>query len=146
MTAALPSGDASIAYPRDWQTFQTDPGTISVAPVHGGPFIGYLNLTPRQGGETLANFPAFRLAHNREEGDRAVKRLASARDVRFSGGHGSCVADDYLSRVKSNRFREVACLVAGRRASTVVIGSAPPARWSTQGPIIERAIESVNER
>jgi len=146
LTAQLPSRNASIAYPPSWRTFQTDPGTISVAPAAGGPLVGYLNLTPRQGGETAANFSGFRLAHNREEGDRAVRRLASSVGLRFQGGHGSCVADAYLSRVKANPYREVACFVQGSRASTVVVGAAPPAQWPRQGPIIERAISSVQER
>ena len=35
----------------------------------GGRIVGYLNITPQGGDETLANWASFRPAHNREEGD-----------------------------------------------------------------------------
>src|SRR6266550_8790039 len=55
--ARLPSGAASFAYPRTWRTIRTDPGTASVALIGQSHRIrGYLNATPRQGTETLANW------------------------------------------------------------------------------------------
>ena len=66
--ARLPSGAATFAYPRTWRPIRTDPGTASVALIgHGSSIRGYLNATPRQGTETLANWPSFRIQHLREE-------------------------------------------------------------------------------
>jgi hypothetical protein len=51
------------------------------------------------------------------------------------------VIDTYTSST-GRSYREVACIVAGARATTVVVGAAPPAQWSRQGPALERAISS----
>jgi hypothetical protein len=108
----------------------------------GGRYLGYLNLTPRQGDETVANWPSFRVEHNREEGDRAVTPLASATGLRFLTGHGSCVKDAYTTFTGS-RFIEIACFVAGARTESVIIAAAPPASWNRMSGVIERAIEGV---
>ena len=70
-----------------------------------------------------------------------MKRVASATNLRFRVAHGSCVIDTYTSST-GRRYREIACLVAGASATTVVVGAAPPARWQRQGPAIERAVSS----
>jgi len=142
-SATLPSG-AVLAYPASWRPIEGDRGTASVAlrDAHGA-FLGYLNLTPRQGAETLANWPRFRVGHSRGEGDTAIATQASARDVPFrDGAHGSCVRDSYTT-AKRNRFVEVACLISGRRTSSVIVAAAPPAQWAAQWPTLERAIEAV---
>ena len=138
----LPSGVARLAYPPDWRPIRSDPGTVSAA-VRSmrGRIDGYLNATPRQGAETLSNWASFRVDHNRDEGDVNVKPIASATNLRFRGGHGSCVIDTYTSST-GRSYREVACIVAGAQATTVVVGAAPPAQWSRQGPALERAISS----
>ena len=61
--ARTPSG-AALAYPAGWRQIETDPGTASAAPTgpHGS-FVGYLNATPLSGGQTLANWSRFRVAH-----------------------------------------------------------------------------------
>jgi len=63
--ARLPSGRAALAYPPGWQSIESDPGTVSAALMgpHGR-IRGYLNATPRQGAETLADWARFRTAHN----------------------------------------------------------------------------------
>lgn len=101
---------------------------------------GYLNATPRQGGETLANWARFRPAHNGDEGDRNVVTDAAARGLRFRTGSGSCVIDHYATA--SAHYREIACLVRGSRASTVVVGAAVPGAWAQLAPQLERAISS----
>jgi hypothetical protein len=70
-----------------------------------------------------------------------VKPVASATNLRFRGAQGSCVVDDYRSST-GRSYREIACIVAGTRATTVVVGAAPPAQWPRQRPAIERAISS----
>jgi hypothetical protein len=59
----------------------------------------------------------------------------------FRGGHGSCVIDDYRSS-SGHQYREVACIVAGTKATTVIVGAAPPQDWHSQSPAIERAISA----
>jgi len=140
--ARLPSGAATFAYPRTWRPIRTDPGTASVALIgHGGNIRGYLNATPHQGTETLANWPSFRIQHLREEHSTDVRLIASAHGLRFRSGRGSCVIDSY--RTSRTRYREIACLVAGTRTSSVVLGAAPSKTWAKQAETIERAIASV---
>jgi hypothetical protein len=106
-----------------------------------GRIVGYLNATPRQGSETASNWSVFRLAHNREEGDRNIKRLASASGLRFRSGAGSCVIDAYATS-SGSRYREIACLVSGPRVSTVIVAAAPPSRWAREAPQLERAVSN----
>jgi hypothetical protein len=135
----LPSGVASLAYPTGWSLIKTDPGTVTAARKAGGQIVGYLNVTPQGGDETLANWASFRPAHNREEGDHDVVATASATGLRFRGGQGSCVKDDY-STSSNARYTEIACIVRGQAATTVIVGAAPPASWNRFSPAIERAI------
>jgi hypothetical protein len=134
--------NARLAYPLRWRSITSDPGTVSAALRGGtGRIKGYLNATPQQGAETLSNWSSFRPDHNRDEGDVSVKLLASATNLSFRAGHGSCVIDTYTSSTGRN-FREIACIVAGTSATTVIVGAAPPTQWPRQAPAIERAISS----
>jgi hypothetical protein len=140
--ARLPSGNATFAYPRTWRPIRTDPGTASVALLgHGRSIRGYLNLTPRQGTETLANWPSFRIEHQGDEGSTDVRRIASAHGLTFRTGHGTCVIDSY--RTSRARYREIACLVAGTRTSSVIVGAAPSKTWAQHAETIERAIATL---
>jgi hypothetical protein len=141
-TSRLPGGVARLAYPPSWQSIRSDPGTVSAAVrAPTGEIRGYLNATPQQGAETASNWSSFRLDHNRDEGDMDVKPVASATNLRFRDGHGSCVIDTYTTST-GRGYREIACIVAGASATTVVVGAAPPAQWSRQGPALEHAISS----
>jgi len=141
--STLPNGKAQLAFPASWGSIVTDPGTRSAAihSAHGGRLAGYLNATPQQGDETLADWSSFRLEHNQEEGDTNVKLVAAADNLMFRGGHGSCVIDDYRSS-SGHQYREIACIVAGTNATTVVVGAAPPQDWHSQSPSLERAISA----
>jgi hypothetical protein len=108
----------------------------------GGRFLGYLNVTPRQGDETLSDWPSFRVEHNRDEGDHGVRRLAAAIGLHFLTGRGSCVKDSYATRTGA-RFVEIACLVTGPRTTSVIVGAAPPSAWARESGAIERAIAGV---
>ena len=59
----------------------------------------------------LANWSRFRPEHNRGEGDRDVRLIASSSDLTFRAGRGSCVIDDYTTSKAT--YREIACLVSG---------------------------------
>jgi hypothetical protein len=137
----LPSGSAALAYPPGWRPIRTDPGTFSAALLGPhGKIRGYLNATPRQGAETLADWARFRTAHNRDEGDFNLVSEAAARGLRFRTGSGSCVIDRYAT--DSAHYREIACLVRGSRASTVVVAAALPRDWPRLAPELERAVSS----
>ncbi len=141
-TSPLPDGAARMAYPLRWRSIRSDPGTVSAATrAESGAIRGYLNATPQQGAETLASWSSFRIDHNGDEGDVNVRQVASATGLRFRDAHGSCVIDNYTSSTGRD-YREIACIVAGASATTVVVGAAPPAQWAQQGPAIERAISS----
>lgn len=136
--AGMLAGGA-LPRPRGWQAIHGDRGSVSFAQLRmGGTVVGYLNATPRSGAETLANWTRFRVHHNAAEGDRNVRASAGSDGLRIGADHASCVIDDYLTRLSS--YREIACLIAGARATTVVVGASPPSNWSRQRPIIERAI------
>ncbi len=132
---------STLAYPPGWRPITTDPGTATVALLGGGERIeGYLNATPKQGSETLANWSRFRVDHNRGEGSRHVRLMASAADLRFRSGRGSCVIDSYTT--SKAHYREIACLVSGPNSSAVVVAAAPVDLWDDQAATLERAVSS----
>ena len=135
------AGGSMLAYPPGWRAIKTDPGTASVALLGGGDRIdAYLNATPKQGPETLANWSRFRPEHNRGEGNRRVRVVASASDVSFRSGRSSCVIDSYTTSKAA--YREIACLVAGPSSSAVVVAAAPTSLWGDQSATLERAVSS----
>jgi len=140
--AALRNG-AVLAYPAGWRRIKSDRGTVSAALLDAhGRFLAYLNLTPRQGRETLANWPAFRVAHNREEGEAHVVTQGAARGLRFRDGRGTCVRDAYATS-SGAAFVELACLVAGARAQSVIVAAAPPGQWEREGATLRRAVGAL---
>ena len=129
--------------PPGWRTIRTDPGTVSAALLgRHGRIRGYVNATPQSGEETLANWTRFRPDHNRDEGDRAVVTEAAGTHLRFRGGTGACVVDRYAT--SSARYREIACLVRGARATTVVVAAALPRDWPALAPALRRAVTSFS--
>ncbi len=139
--ARIPDG-ATMPYPPGWARIPGDRGTASAALINARhEFLGYLNVTPRQEGETLRGWAAFRVRHNAKEGDRNVKTLAARLGVRFPGGHGSCVEDTYTTSI-GTKYIELACLLAGPRTSVVVVGAAPPSSWPRVSPLLEAAISA----
>jgi hypothetical protein len=141
------SGELTLAYPPTWRTLRGDAGSVTAAVRDArGVYVGYLNATPRQGGERLHGWARYRTEHNRAEGDRYVRETGAAEGLRFIGAHGSCVIDDYLSRVGSNRYREIACILAGQHASSVFIGAGLVADWRQIYPALERAAAAFRER
>jgi hypothetical protein len=138
--ARTPDG-AAFAYPPGWTAIRTDPGTASVAlRGNGGLIDGYLNVTPKQGAETLANWIRFRPRKNRAEGARNVRLLAATSDARFRSARGSCVIDTYTTSAAT--YEEIACLVAGPGSSDVVVAAAPAGLWQARSAVLERAVSS----
>lgn len=135
---------AAMSYPPGWKRIVSDSGTATAAVFDGRDhFLGYLNLTPRQSTETLANWGRFRIEHNAEENDRNVTTLAAAAGLRFRTGQGACVRDAYITNT-GTRYIELACLVTGKRSSAVVVGASPPTAWARISPLLERAISSLS--
>jgi hypothetical protein len=116
---------------------------VTASRTAGGEILGYLNITPQQGDENLGNWASFRPAHNRDEGDLDLVPLASATGLRFRDGRGSCVKDRYATG-SEDHYVEVACIVQGPKATTVIVGAAPPALWGRFSPVIERAISTFS--
>lgn len=141
-SSRLPNSPARLAVPPGWQREHGDAGTRTVVQrMPSGAIAGYLNATPHQGAESLRNWTEFRVAHNGEEGDREVRLLAGATHLSFRSATGSCVLDSYRTE-SGHRYREMACIVSGRSATTVVVGAAPPANWAAEAPTIKQAINS----
>ena len=132
---------AVMPYPPGYKAIKTDPGTASVALLGSGNGIrAYLNATPKQSTETLANWSRFRPAHNRDEGIRDVRVLASSSDLTFRSGRGSCVSDTYTT--SKARYREIACLVSGTRSSGVIVAAAQAAQWNRYAATLHRAVST----
>jgi hypothetical protein len=145
--ATIASGGAMLFYPAAWARIPGDSGTVTASLRDAaGTYHGYLNVTPREGAEQTSGWAGFRTRRNRAEGDRQVHELDAAEGLRFRGGEGSCVIDDYLSRVGSHPYREIACIVAGRRATNVFVGAALQRDWPALGPVVERAASTFLER
>jgi hypothetical protein len=138
--ARTPDG-AALAYPPGWSAIKTDPGTASVAlRGSGGRIDGYLNVTPKQGPETLANWSRFRPEKNRAEGARNVRLLAATSDAQFRSARGSCVIDAYATSLTT--YQEIACLVSRPGSSDVVVAAAPARLWQERAVALERAVSS----
>ena len=145
--ATIASGGATMFYPSNWKLIPGDSGTVTAALRDtAGRYLGYLNVTPREGAERLAGWAAFRKARNVDEGDTQVRVLASAEHLRFANASGSCVIDDYRSRVGSHAYREVACIVTGSRFTSVLVAATLLPDWPTLGRVVERSAAAFSER
>jgi len=139
--AALPNGTAVLSYPPSLRPLAGDTDAVSVARLGpGGVFQLYLNATRRQGSERLQGWAAFRLRLLRSDDATSARQDAAAEGVQFRGGTGSCVIDDYITRIGGHHYEEVACLVQGRTSASVIVGAAAAARWVRARPLLFRAV------
>jgi hypothetical protein len=58
----------------------------------------------------------------------------------FRGGTGSCLIDDYVTRIGAHHYQEIACLVQGRTSASVIVAAAPAAMWAQARPLLLRAV------
>jgi hypothetical protein len=138
---ALPNGTAVLSYPPSLRPLAGDTDAVSAARLgRGGAFQLYLNATPRQGSERLQGWAAFRLRLLRSDDAASAHQDAAAQGVKFRGGTGSCVIDDYLTRIGGHHYQEVACLVQGRTSASVIVAAAPAAAWARARPLLLRAV------
>jgi hypothetical protein len=130
-----------LRFPPGFRAVAGDRGTLTAALLGPrGAYFGYLNATPIQGGERLQGWPEFRLRHLRDDDARAARVDAATQLVRTSAGLRSCVIDDYVTKVGSHPFHEVACLVMYHSVASVIVAATPsgdPAHVFSQ---LERAV------
>jgi hypothetical protein len=123
---AVPSGLGTLSSPPGFRTVEGDPGTLSVALRNSvGTYLGYLNVTPHQGDETLRDWADFRLSHLLDDDAVSVHEDARVTAIRTAAGVRSCVTDDYVTIVGHHHFHEVACYVMRGSVSSVVVAATP---------------------
>ena len=143
----LPNETAVLSYPPTLRRVISDSDAVSAAQLGpGGAYLLYLSATPRQGGENLQNWAANRLRVLRAEDASSVREDAAATGLVFSGGTGSCVIDDYVTRIGAHHFEELACLVHGRSGASVIVAAAPAARWAQSRSLLLRAVAAYRVR
>ena len=137
----LPNGTAVLSYPPSLSRLAGDTDAVSAARLSpGGAFQLYLNATPRQGTERLRHWAASRLRLLRSDDAASAHQDAAAEDIKFRGGTGSCVIDDYVTRIGAHHYQEIACLVQGRTSASVIVAAAPAAAWARARPLLFRAV------
>jgi hypothetical protein len=139
----LSGGTAVLSYPPSLRPLAGDKAAVTAAQLSaGGRYQLYLNATPRQGTETLHGWAAFRLHHLLSDHAAAAHEVAAAQDVKFRGGTGSCVIDNYRTRIGAHHFQEIACLVQGHTSASVIIAAAPTATWAQARPLLFQAVDA----
>jgi len=140
---ALPDGQAVLSYPVSLHALTTDRGTVSEGlTAKSGTVLVYLNVTPKQGNETLNDWPDFRVGHLLDDDATAAKITGRATGLEFRGGNGSCVLDSYITKVHANHYREIACFVQGAHAASVIVAAAPAGDWGTYQGLLEDAVSA----
>ena len=143
----LPNETAVLSYPPALRRVISDSDAVSAAlPGPGGAYLLYLSATPRQGGENPQNWAAYRLRVLTSEDASSAREDAAATELAFLGGTGSCVIDDYVTRIGAHHFEELACLVHGRSGASVIVAAAPAARWAQSRPLLLRAVAAYRVR
>ncbi|MGH2935749.1 MAG: hypothetical protein ACRDL2_14725 [Gaiellaceae bacterium] len=100
-----------------------------------------MNATPKQGDERVGTWPGFRLRHARGEDDK-VHVIAKAVGLSFLAAKGSCLIDDYYTRVIVHHYEEIACFVQGRTTAGVIVAAALKSDWTRAAPMLERAVSA----
>jgi hypothetical protein len=130
-----------LSYPPSLHRLAGDKDAVSAARLSpGGAFRLYLNATPRQGAERQRHWAAFRLRLLRSDDAASAHQDAAAEGVKFRGGTGSCVIDDYVTRIGGHHYQEIACLVQGQTSASVIVAAAPAAQWARARPLLFRAV------
>jgi hypothetical protein len=139
LNGASPVGRLPV--PPGFRTVTGDPGTLAAALLGpDGAYLGYLNVTPLQGGERLDSWPGFRLEHLRDDDASSAREDAAAPLVRTGGALRSCIVDDYVTRVGGHHFHEVACLVMQHSAGSVIVAATPSGDPAHVWALLERAV------
>jgi len=143
LRASLAGQRATLSYPGSLRPMHGDPGTVTVGSTsRSGAVLVYLNVTPRQGAETLRDWPSFRVDHLRAEGQTSVRVDGVSPLLSFRGGRGRCVIDNYTTRVHDNHYREIACYVRAAHAASVLVAATPAAAWEAAAALLEQVVRS----
>lgn len=143
----LPNGTAVLFYPPAMHRVHGDSDAVSAARLGpDGQYLLYLNATPRQGEESLRNWAGFRLRLLQSDTASRASLDAAAENLPFRGGTGSCVIDHYVTRMRSNRYTELACLVQGRTGASVIVAAAPTALWPSARAVLTQAVSAYTVR
>jgi hypothetical protein len=139
----LSAGGAALAAPPGWRRVSGDPGSATfVMGADADRPRAYLNATPATEEEQLGSWVGFRLSHNREEGDRDVRLLASRGELRLGGSVATrCMQDTYISG--STSYTEIACLAQAASGRTVIVAASPTPAWHLERATLMRAIDAV---
>jgi len=140
----LPDGTGVLAAPPSLVRLPADPGTVALGLPAGAEDLIYLDATPRQGDETLPGWAGFRIAHLRDDDTAAATLDAHAEHLTFLDGTGSCVLDDYITRVGAHHYREIACLVQGAHGGSVIVAATPAADWDHYRPLLQQAVSAYS--
>jgi hypothetical protein len=143
LRASLAGRRATLSYPGSLRLMHGDPGTVTVGSTsRSGAVLVYLNVTPRQGDETLRGWPSFRVDHLRGEGQTGVRVDGMSPSLDFRGGRGRCVIDNYTTKIHDNHYREIACYVQGAHAASVIVVAAPDVAWQATAALLEKVVSS----
>jgi hypothetical protein len=128
-----------LSYPPSLRPLAGDKDAVSAAQFSpDGAVQLYLNATPRQGTESLRQWAAFRLTLLRSDDAATAHEITAAEGVKFRGGTGSCVIDNYVTRTGEHHYEEIACLVQGQASASVIVAAAPAAMWAGPGRSVTR--------
>ena len=143
LRASLTGQRATLSYPSSLRPQHGDPGTVTVgSTARSGAVLVYLNVTPKQGDETLHNWPDFRMEHLREDGQSAVHLDGVSGPLSFRGGHGRCVMDNYTTNKHHNHYNEIACIVQGAHATSVLVAATSTSAWQANRALLEKVVSS----
>ena len=141
--ASLGGQSATLSYPGSLRPEHSDPGTVTVgSTARSGEVLVYLNVTPKQGDETLRNWADFRMEHLREDGQSAVRLDGVSGPLNFRGGHGRCVIDNYTTDIHHNHYNEIACIVRGIHATNVLVAATSTSAWQANRALLEKVVSS----
>ena len=144
---SLPNGTGVLSYPRSMHALISDQGTVSEGlTTKSGTLLVYLNVTPKQGHETLRDWPGFRVGHLLDDDASGARITGHATGLAFHGGQGSCVLDAYTTKAHANHYREIACFVQGSRGASVLVAATPAADWGTYADLLEEAVNAYAVR
>jgi hypothetical protein len=143
LRASLSGQRATLSYPGSLRPMHGDHGTVTVgSTANTGQVLVYLNVTPKQGDETLGNWTDFRLEHLRDDGQTAVHLDIVSGSLHFRGGDGRCVIDHYMSRIDHNHYGEIACIVQGAHATSVLVAATSTAAWQANRALLEKVVSA----
>ena len=62
--------------------------------------------------------------------------------MRVRGGSGRCVIDNYTTKIHNNHYDEIACIVRGAHATSVLVAAAAAAAWQANHALLEKVVSS----